>query len=435
HLFNACANDQEMTVYRQGVVKLVNSLSRSSDVLRLEPIDPDQTILRINIDDLGWEEADWNAILAAYPYGAKPDSKLFTVVQQATDTPLAYVRADWLASTASQPPLYNRLLRLPATFKELQTQLDLDLEGNLQRFVAQRAGFQDSGESQNNRMIERHATRIGYLWTTYDFAGNRGKQNLFEFPTGPGGDSGFTHDLGETLFSLPNGFQGYYLSGAGGERLDKAPTTIVRDLARRDLAVTNGISCMGCHDQGVRRAKDEIRAYALANREFPRSVRDAIVALHPAPERMDQVLDGDEHRFRSALERAGVDPGLKLNGMEAINALASRYEAKVDLRLAAAEFGLKPGTLKDTASAAGSKALALMLRLDRSDVPRDVLETDFAALVRGLTDEEVLNLKDLAGGQPAAASQPQAAAGVGGRPKKPAKKAGAKKQRPQANRP
>ena len=287
HLFNACASDQEMTVYRQGVVKLVNSLSRSSDVLRLEPIDPDQTILRINIDDLGWEEADWNAILAAYPYGAKPDSKLFTVVQQATDTPLAYVRADWLASTASQPPLYNRLLRLPATFKELQTQLDLDLEGNLQRFVAQRAGFQDSGESQNNRMIERHATRIGYLWTTYDFAGNRGKQNLFEFPTGPGGDSGFTHDLGETLFSLPNGFQGYYLSGAGGERLDKAPSTIVRDLARRDLAVTNGISCMGCHDQGVRRAKDEIRTYVLANREFPRSVRDAIVALHPAPERMD----------------------------------------------------------------------------------------------------------------------------------------------------
>ncbi len=51
HLKNACMDDNAMKVFRQGAVKLINSLSRSSDVVRLETIDPEETILRINIDD------------------------------------------------------------------------------------------------------------------------------------------------------------------------------------------------------------------------------------------------------------------------------------------------------------------------------------------------------------------------------------------------
>lgn len=123
-------------------------------------------------------------------------------------------------------------------------------------------------------MIERHAAHNGYFWTSYDFAGNRQKQDLFEFPLGPGGPGGFDPDGGETIFSLPNGFQAYFLNNAKGESLDKGPTTIVRDLSRKDLAVTNGISCMGCHDQGMRKAKDDIRASVLGGRTFSKDVKD-----------------------------------------------------------------------------------------------------------------------------------------------------------------
>src|SRR4051812_38299970 len=52
HLANGCTDEKAMNVYRQGAIKLINSLSRSSDVVRLEAIDPDRSILRINIDDL-----------------------------------------------------------------------------------------------------------------------------------------------------------------------------------------------------------------------------------------------------------------------------------------------------------------------------------------------------------------------------------------------
>ena len=103
----------------------------------------------------------------------------------------------------------------------------------------------------------------------------------------PAGASAFRHDGGETIFSLPNGFQGYYLSRADGARLDKGPTQIVRDPSRRDLAVTNGISCMGCHDQGMRKAKDEVRDAVLADLSFTKPVRDEVALLYPETAQMN----------------------------------------------------------------------------------------------------------------------------------------------------
>ena len=44
-------------------------------------------------------------------------------------------------------------------------------------------------------------------------------QSLFEHPLGPGGTDGFKHDGGEAIFSLPNGFQAYYLNTADGKPL------------------------------------------------------------------------------------------------------------------------------------------------------------------------------------------------------------------------
>ena len=59
NLYNACAPETDMVRYRQGVVKLLNSLSREPDVLKMRTIDQEQTIIAFNLDDLGWTEADW----------------------------------------------------------------------------------------------------------------------------------------------------------------------------------------------------------------------------------------------------------------------------------------------------------------------------------------------------------------------------------------
>src|SRR4029078_6967784 len=72
--YNACAPETYMLRYRSGLVKVLNSLSRASDVLKMRTIDQEQTILAFNLDDLGWTEADWNRIIGTYPYAMKPEA-------------------------------------------------------------------------------------------------------------------------------------------------------------------------------------------------------------------------------------------------------------------------------------------------------------------------------------------------------------------------
>ena len=394
NLKNACVDEESLNVFRQGAVKLINSLSRSSDIVRLEPIDPAGTILRVNISDLGWTDQDWNDLLANYPYRTQPESQLLSVLESGTSTKLPYIRADWFAFSAARPPLYGKLLKLPATFQALAKEQGVDVDANIKNFVAQRAGFQKSGVSRNNRLIERHPSRSGYFWTSYDFAGNKANQSLFEHPLGPSGNDAFKHDGGETIFSLPNGFQAYYLNKADGAPLDKGPTNIVQDPGRRDFQVTNGISCMGCHEYGMKKAKDEIRAAVLTGRDFDRQTRDTVEGLYPPIEKMDRIIEADAERFAEAMKRAGLDMKLHLGGVEMINALSDRYEANVDLVAAAGELGLTPDELRGAVREIDNKAIKTLARRlgQNAVIPRDEFEQRFIELSTTLTDDEEVKI-------------------------------------------
>ena len=95
-------------------------LRRNSDVLKMRTIDPEKTIIAFNLDDLDWTADDWNRIIGTYPYAMKPDVTVYDTVASLTDTPLAWIRGDWFAFTASRPPLYYDLLKLPQSFAELE---------------------------------------------------------------------------------------------------------------------------------------------------------------------------------------------------------------------------------------------------------------------------------------------------------------------------
>jgi hypothetical protein len=241
-------------------------------------------------------------------------------------------------------------------------------------------------------MIERHRSRAGYFWTSYDFKANEGVRNLFEHPLGPGGQDGFQPDGGESIFSLPNGFQGYYLNNAKGEKLDKALTEIVRDPDRKDLAVTNGISCMGCHTLGMRKAKDDIRDLVLTGRTFSRDVRDIVDVIIPPHDKMDGTIEDDAKRFTDAMMRAGLDPNLKLNGVEIINALSKRYESDVDANLAAAALGFTKDQYAQAVRDADKRFIPLLRRLEQATVPFDQFEAAFRDLAQNITDDVVVDV-------------------------------------------
>src|SRR5262249_51520533 len=159
-------------------------------------------------------------------------------VMVGTATKMPLVRADWFIATASRAPLYYELLQLPANLAELERQLRVDAAVDIQQERVARAGFNGSGVSKNNRILERHDSVHGMYWRTYDFDAvpqnlvERGnllpdKRNIFAYPLGPvtpPGSESFQHAAGEAIFSLPNGLHGFILVNANNVRQDKGAT-------------------------------------------------------------------------------------------------------------------------------------------------------------------------------------------------------------------
>ncbi|QJW93403.1 c-type cytochrome domain-containing protein [Frigoriglobus tundricola] len=345
HLYNAGRPEDELQGYRNGVAKLVNSLSWARKVVVPTPIDPARTVLRIDLRDYKWSTKIWDSIAGSDPYGlVHPDSKTAQNFYEEAGCVLPHVRGDWLVAAASRPPLYHEILQLPATEKELETLLRVDADDNIRTHQVARAGFNGSAVSRNNRMIERHESSYGYYWKSYDFGKNVDRQNLFAYPLGPGAAKNhYKHDGGELIFNLPNGLQAYMLVNGEGRRIAKGPTEIVSDPKRPDRAVENGVSCMSCHVKGLLPKDDQIRAHAEKNPDsFSDKELEAVRAMYLPKDRFQALVKEDSDRFRKAVEQTGGHVGTT----EPIVALALLFEAELDLALAAAELNVEPADLE-----------------------------------------------------------------------------------------
>jgi Tfp pilus assembly protein PilF len=383
HLYNAGLSDDELQSYRHALAKLVNSLSWGSRIVVPQAIDPARTILRIDLRDYEWNEKTWEAILAANPYGVAGEQKAARDVYMMTQCGQPHVRADWVVAAASRPPLYHEILRLPFTLRELEKLLRLHVAEDIRQEKVARAGFNSSGVSRNNRLIERHESGGVVFWISYDFARNIGRQNLFAHPLGPGdGAAAFRHDGGEVIFSLPNGLQAYLLADGAGRRIDKGPPAIVSDPRRPDRAVENGISCMSCHARGLLHKEDQVRAHVLQNpAAFAREDRDTILALYPPREQFAALVQEDTRRFQQAVARTGAP----LSASEPVVALALHFEAEMSLPLVAAEAGVTPEELRRALDRSPRLAKHLgILRVPGATVQRQVFTSLFPDLVRVL---------------------------------------------------
>ena len=382
HLYNAGASDDNLRAYRNALSKLVNSLSWGAEVIKPTPIDREETIFYIDLRHYEWDvKSDkWYKIEQAYPYGVQLKSSTYTTLCQETDCELPFVRADWFIATASLPPLYHEILDLPETDRALETRLEVDVAENLKNAPGVRvwrAGFNESGVSINNRVVERHKSRYGAYWKSYDFAGNVGTQNIFTHPLN------FTHDGGEIIFNLPNGLQAYYLSTAIGERLDAAPINIVSNAGARDPVVRNGLSCMGCHTEGMKTFEDQVRSVIEQNLN-PSYDKAQALRLYVEKSKMDSLIRGDITRYRRAIEAAGGVFG----GSEPIQQLVKQFEGPLDATHAAAEVGLKTDEFlqKIRENSTLQNAGLLVLGVENGSVKRDAWESEFGEVV------SVLNL-------------------------------------------
>ena len=388
HLYNAGASDDNLRAYRNALSKLVNSLSWGKRIKNPTPIDldidPEGTIFYIDLRDYQWDyEMDskgdpWYKIRQAYPYSINFTFLTYKTLCQETNCEVPFVRADWFIATASLPPLYYNILNLPKTDRELEVQLEVNVETNLEVAPGKRvwrAGFSESGVSRNNRVVERHESQHGAYWKSYDFKGNSGRQNIFSFPLD------FTHDGGEIIFNLPNGLQAYYLTTASGDRLDAAPVGIV-STGERDPVVRNGISCMGCHTEGIRRFKDQVRP-AVEGFRNPAYNKAQVLRLYVEKSIMDTLINEDIVRYKQALEEVGGVFG----GIEPIQQLVKQFGGPLNADYAAAEVGMETDEFlkKIRENSALQNAGLPVLNVENGTVKRDAWESEFRAVVSGLT--------------------------------------------------
>lgn len=375
HLYNAGVSEEEMQTYRLAFAKLVNSLSWGRQIVLPHEVNDSRTILRVDIRDLNWSSEIWEQILGVNPYPFEPDLPMADACAEQCGTPEPWVRADWFVFKASRPPLYHQVLRIPDTEKELELLLHVDAPANIEQEKIVRAGFNRSGVSRNNRLIERHEIAYGAYWKSYDFAANTGRQNLFEYPEGPVGDQAFQHDGGELIFTLPNGLQGYMLSDGSGARLDSGPTAIVSDPATHDRTVINGVSCFSCHFAGIIRKEDEIRPFLEINSGAFDNV-GYLQAIYPGQSTLDGYYKSDSQAYLKTLSQLGITNTSRAG--EPVSSMSQRFQAEIPTNMAAAEFGLTQAEfLKRMEKLPGLPRALGILRVPGGTMKRDAFNEVF----------------------------------------------------------
>ena len=390
HLYNAGETLEALNAYKIALAKLVNSLSWGFDIYNPQPIDDAETIFYIDLRDYEWDIRDaWTQIESVYPYAMEFDAEgqtglrtKLTRLRQTMNCEVPYVYIDWFLATAVLPRLYHSILDLPETERELERTLEVDVLRNLQSAPGRRvwrAGFNDSGVSNHNRVVERHTSRYGAYWKSYDFAGSIGTQNIFTHPLS------FEQDGGEVVFNLPNGLQAYYISNATGNRIDVAPTNIVSNPAASDPAVQNGLSCIGCHTEGMKRFEDEVRE-VVERTNNPAYDKAHALRLYVDQATMDRLLDEDTERYEAALEKTGGVFG----GIEPVHRFYETYQGPVDAAYAAAALGLQTEAfLSEIGKKSNLQRLGLTGLVSGGNVKRDVWTSQFADVVSALHSPDV----------------------------------------------
>ena len=392
HLYNAGEGPETLRAAEVALSKLVNSLSWGFTIIKPEPIDAQRTIFYIDLRDYEWDlRAAWTQIEDAYPYRIDFDAttqasleRKLVGLQQGTESEVPFVQADWFLATASLPPLYHDILGLPETERELERELGIDVARNLHRapgISVWRAGTNDSGVSNHNRVVERHTFRYGAYWKSHDFAGSAEAQNIFTHPLS------FQRDGGEVIFNLPNGLQAYYIADGQGNRIDEAPTAIVSNPAAKDPVVRNGLSCIGCHTEGMKTFEDGVRA-SIEKTARPAYDKDHALRLYVDQAVMDALVQEDTDRYEIALAKTGGVSG----GIEPVHQFHETFQESLTASYAAASIGLETETfLTKIRNQPSLQNLGLTGLLGDGNVKRDVWESNFSELVACVYGDECVD--------------------------------------------
>ena len=266
----------------EGVVNIMlNSLSRRPNLIRVEAADPDRTIFRFRISQLGWNAADWDEVVRFYPYCLQSEVAAHQNLYDRLDTEAPYLRGDWFISTATLSPLYERLLDLPANLAELEEDLDFNIDENVREQRHHPHRLRPVG-----RVVQRAHDRAPrprqwrLLLVELRLRGPAGDLSGHRAAPGPG-----RRDWQRVRERLRAGrWRGHLLAaerhaGVLPDRCGRATSSrkrrlhIVADPRRRKGAVQNALSCFGCHTESGMLVPEGVRRRRQVRRRAPQRLQ------------------------------------------------------------------------------------------------------------------------------------------------------------------
>jgi len=335
--YSSNAGDCARGVERQrfALFKGINSVSTNPVISQPVAIDDNETIYRIDIRDYNWDReidieddgvvdfADgWEAIVGS----DQNDTAAFVLEYQGEDADR--LKEDALTAKPFMPvnvfiqatefgDLYYTLIGGKANLFDFESEvLKIDKQAEIDANRLMRAGFSNSGVSQQERVLNRFDSGIaGNLnyWISFDFDGGGGGEVEGNFNVNLANESIFSDPIdfkfagGEAIFSLPNGLQAYYVANAAGTRLATAPLGVVIDPAQNNGLVTNGASCGSCHNAGMIPFTDQVRQFVEENAErFDNETYEDVMEQYVDPAEFKAAMDRDSAVHVDATERAGV---------------------------------------------------------------------------------------------------------------------------------
>ncbi|MEZ5849497.1 MAG: DUF4384 domain-containing protein [Hyphomicrobiaceae bacterium] len=359
HLYNACHDDADMVGWRQAVRAIFNGLSWREALISVEPIDPARTILKVDLRELGWVAGHWERILQS---GANPMLRALALPEATVaklETKVPVVRGDWLADTVMKAPLYYELMGLPELGTEVAKILQIDAESLRRTTKAVRGAIRPSEFSDAGRMIERLTAPKSTLWLGYTAARRPGVRE----PADPVPPLVLPpHDAALALFTLPNGLPGFYVTNPRSQRLDRVPAAAHRPSSGPAKGVQAALGCVSCHAGGP---------------VLPVRATSAVAGI-------GSLVAADRERIATAQQRVGLFPGMTMDGVAPVAALARQFGLPLDARRATAELETDESGLQVVAHAQDSDASRLARRLLQADVPRAQFERAVPQLLAAL---------------------------------------------------
>jgi hypothetical protein len=325
------ATECDVNLYRNGVGRLMNMLSRAPEIVPTTFIDPGKTVARFDVRKLRWSP---ETLAYALTMSTHQDYGVFKDVASGVSA----VRLDWASEQLTRPQIYSYVMD-----NQLHERL-IELQAGVHE-VAKSVfgGVYQSTLAKNPRILERRESDYGACWITHDFLYRTQGFAAMESGELPPPDVRWglhQYIAREYICTLPNGMQHYDLTGFISQRRWDVPTCAAHNDSREDQYVLTG-QCYNCHGDGLISFQDKVRN---GNPNPTALIQDRF----PVQAEIDAVLAKDQAHYHDAVAKISFhDPSFG-NPLNTLNKIYKKRAADNELWHSGGTFGAflpKGGTL------------------------------------------------------------------------------------------